>query len=460
MRKILYLPIEIKKRELLPKLFLGLSAINKGFNFVIGNKTSIFAATDYFGPGVYFYKSMNFNDTSHIKSIKEKNNIYVVHDEESGVTHSTRSTFNNFINIRSSKENINLIDRFFTWGKFDHSAWVNKYKKYKNKFKMTGSPRLDLCISQIHENYLSDEINQIKKKYNRFILFISSGVSSDKELKNIFKQDKFFFKYKKKIEKKNRVVQMKNLRRYFKSSIDMIKYISTKFQEMNIVIRPHPNENINDWKKILKDLDKNIFLDLSSTDITSLIKGSECVIHNSSFSGIQASLLKKPIVIFSPKKINLSKRNFPNKLGYEANSKKKTLLLLKNILKSKKKFNENNFYKKTLTRVNFSKYKTASEKIVNDISKFKINKSRENNVNINFYSKYLFLKNYIKKKINYKGTEFERRYTRRSMSEKLGGGISKRDIMKYIKIAKKNNKKFKNVNLKSFGPNGFFIYIK
>ena len=46
------------------------------------------------------------------------------------------------------------------------------------------------------------------------------------------------------------------------------------------------------------------------------------------------------------------------------------------------------------------------------------------------------------------------------MSEKLGGGISKRDIMKYIKIAKKNNKKFKNVNLKSFGPNGFFIYIK
>ena len=54
MRKILYLPIEIKKRELLPKLFLGLSALNKGFNFVIGNKTSIFAATNYFGPEFIF----------------------------------------------------------------------------------------------------------------------------------------------------------------------------------------------------------------------------------------------------------------------------------------------------------------------------------------------------------------------------------------------------------------------
>jgi len=460
MRKILYLPIEIKKRELLPKLFLGLSALNKGFNFVIGNKTSIFAATDYFGPGVYFYKSMNFNDTNHIKAIKKKNNIYVVHDEESGVTHSTLKTFNNFINIRSSKENINLIDKFFTWGKFDHSAWIKKYKKHKNKFKMTGSPRLDLCISKVNENFLSDEINQIKKKYNKFILFISSGVSSDKELKNIFKQDKFFFRYKKRIEKKNRIVQMRNLRRYFKSSVEMIRHISTKFQDTNIVIRPHPNENLNDWKKILKNSDKNIFLDLSNNDITTLIKGSECIIHNSSFSGIQASLLKKPIVIFSPKNINLSKRNFPNKLGYIAHSKEKVFLILKNILNSKKKFNKKKFYKKTLTRVNFSKYKTASDKIINNISKFKVNKSSKNNININFYSKYLFLKNFIKKKINYEIKEFDSKYTRRTMSEKLGGGILKKDILKYIKIAKKNNKNFKNVNLKPFGPNGFFIYVK
>ena len=47
-----------------------------------------------------------------IKSIKKKNNIYVVHDEESGVTHSTLNTVKNFLNIRSSNQNINLIDKF------------------------------------------------------------------------------------------------------------------------------------------------------------------------------------------------------------------------------------------------------------------------------------------------------------------------------------------------------------
>ena len=146
MSKILYLPIEIKKRELLPKLFLGLNALNKNFDFIIGNKPSIFSAIKFFGPGIYFYKSMNFNDTSHIQYIKKKKNIYVVHDEESGVTHSTSNSVKNFLDIRSSSENINLIDKFYTWGKFDHKAWTKKFKKNKEKFKMTGSPRLDLCM--------------------------------------------------------------------------------------------------------------------------------------------------------------------------------------------------------------------------------------------------------------------------------------------------------------------------
>jgi len=68
--KNLYLPIEIKKRELLPKFFLGLNALKKGFNVIIGDKIATSHATKFFGPGIYFYKSMNFNDTNHIKSIK------------------------------------------------------------------------------------------------------------------------------------------------------------------------------------------------------------------------------------------------------------------------------------------------------------------------------------------------------------------------------------------------------
>ena len=459
MYKNLYLPIEIKKRELLPKLFLGLKALKKGFNVVIGDKIAIAHAVKFFGPGIYFYKSMNFNDTDHIKRIKNKNNIYVVHDEESGATHASKNIFKQFLNIRSSNENIQLIDRFYTWGKFDHSQWIERYKKQKSKFILTGSPRIDLCNKKIYNKFLKTEINDTKKKFNKFILFISSGISSDKELINISKQDKFFFRYKDVKEKKDRKNQMQNLRMYFKSSVQMMQNLSKKFKDINFVVRPHPNENIKDWKKIFKKFKDNVFLDTSDSDITSMIIASECVIHNSSFAGIQSTLLKKPLIVYKPKKISIPKRSFPNKLGNIAKSENDIFILLNKILNSKKNVIKKNKIDLLKARIFVDKKYSASSKIINDLSKFKVNSKKTNLIKLQLYSKYLFLKKFLKNKTDYNSMNNTKTiYTRRSMRDKLGTGIKKKQMLKYLKDAKKNDSSLKNILLKEFGPNGFYIY--
>jgi len=457
--KNLYLPIEIKKRELLPKFFLGLNALKKGFNVIIGDKIAISHATKFFGTGIYFYKSMNFNDTGHIKRIKNKNNIYVVHDEESGATHASKNIFKQFLNIRSSNENIQLIDRFYTWGKFDHSQWIKRFKKRKNKFILTGSPRIDLCNKRIYNKFLRNEINDTKKKFNNYILFISSGISSDKELNNIFKQDKFFFNFKNLKEKKERKNQLLNLRMYFKNSVKMIQNLSYKFKDVNLVVRPHPSENINDWKKIFKKFKKNVFLDTSDSDITPIIIGSKCVIHNSSFAGIQSTLLKKPLIVYKPKKISTSKRSFPNKLGDIAKSENDVFILLNKILKTKKYKIKKNKINLLKARIFVDKYKSASSKIVDDLSKFEINSKKINLIKLRLYSQYLFLKKNFKNKINYDSiNKTKANYTRRSMRDKLGIGIKKKQMLKYLKDAKKNDPGLQNIFLKEFGPNGFYIY--
>ncbi len=459
MSKNLYLPIEIKKRELLPKFFLGLNALKKGFNVIIGDKIAISHAIKFFGTGIYFYKSMNFNDTDHIKRIKNKNNIYVVHDEESGATHASKNIFKQFLNIRSSNENIQLIDRFYTWGKFDHSQWIKRFKKQKNKFILTGSPRIDLCNKKIYNKFLRNEINDAKKKFNKYILFISSGISSDKELNNIFKQDKFFFNYKNLKEKKERKSQLQNLRMYFKNSVKMIQNLSNKFKDVNLVVRPHPSENINDWKKIFKKFKENVFLDTSDTDITPIIIGSKCVIHNSSFAGIQSTLLKKPLIVYKPKKISTSKRSFPNKLGDIANSESDVFILLNKILNTKEKKIKKNKINLLKARIFVDKYNSASSKIVDDLSKFKINSKKINLIKLRLYSQYLFLKKNFKNKINYDSiNKTKAKYTRRSMRDKLGIGIKKKQMQKYLKDAKKNDPGLQNIFLKEFGPNGFYIY--
>ena len=144
MKKIIFLPIEIKSRELKPKLYLAYQALKKDYYCFIGDKAGIFRSVKYFSPGVYFYKSINFPDTDHIKKIKKLKNIYVAQDEESGFTHSSKKDLQKYITVRSSKINVSLIDKFFNWGQFDFGEWKKRYKDYSYKFCLTGSPRVDL----------------------------------------------------------------------------------------------------------------------------------------------------------------------------------------------------------------------------------------------------------------------------------------------------------------------------
>ena len=75
---LIYLTVEVKSRELISKLFFIGNNIKEKFYFVIGDKLAIKRATNLFGKGVYFYKSLNKNDTNHIKRIK-KREIFIYH---------------------------------------------------------------------------------------------------------------------------------------------------------------------------------------------------------------------------------------------------------------------------------------------------------------------------------------------------------------------------------------------
>ena len=75
------------------------------------------------------------------------------------------------------------------------------------------------------------------------------------------------------------------------------------------------------------------------------------------------------------------------------------------------------------------------------------------------YSKYLFLKKFLKNKTDYDSKNNTKTiYTRRSMRDKLGTGIEKKQMLKYLRNAKENDPSLKNIFLKEFGPNGFYIY--
>jgi len=250
--KLFFLPLEIKTRELYPKLYFASRALENNYSCFLGDKAGIFRATKYFNNGVYFYKSINFTDTNHILKIKKGNNKYIVQDEEGGFSFSNKREFSKFFTFRSSKKNIQLIDRFFNWGIFDYKNCLNRYLEFKKKFVITGGLRFEVCDKKIFNKIYCSEINKIKKYYNKkYILITTSHLTSKKEIKNYINSDHSFMKL---YTKKQKKIRLKNLKAFLEMNFkfrDLIIYLSKHFPKITIVIRPHPSENVDDWRNFL-----------------------------------------------------------------------------------------------------------------------------------------------------------------------------------------------------------------
>ena len=332
MNKVIYIPIEVKLREFQSKLFFISRAIRRGYDCVIGDKIAISRAINFLGPGCYFYKSMNFYDGEHIKSVKNKNNIYIVQDEEAGYALNDNLTMQQFIKMRSSDENVNLIDKFYTWGKFDHNNWVKAFSNSKNKFFMSGSPRIDLWKDAQVKKVFQNEIRNIKK-FKNYVLIASSGISSTKELKKQERVDKFVRKNlnENSAEKKNRTKWQLDI---FKEMILLTNHLAKKFPDVNFIFRNHPSDSNDKLNKYFNSASKNIIVN-NDYDVTPWIHSSSCVIHACSTIGIQTSVMKKNLISFNPKVVRLSHRRFPNKFGILARTIKDTETKLKKILLKK-----------------------------------------------------------------------------------------------------------------------------
>ena len=222
-------------------MFLATKLLDKNFSCFIGDKIGISRALKYFGPGTYFHKSINFFDNKRIVDIKNKGNFYVSLDEEGGYQLRDELELKKFLNIRTSLENVKNVDIIFNWGKF------------KRKFIVSGSPRVDLWKSKILKIIYSREIKKIEKIYNKkFILVISSNISSIKNVKRIFSiayKNYIFRNLREKKEAFNDIYQeLNDFKKFSKLMIQIIKNNPSEF----FVLRPHPAEEYSAWENLIK----------------------------------------------------------------------------------------------------------------------------------------------------------------------------------------------------------------
>jgi len=450
MKKLLYLPIEIKHREFLAKLLLSFFAVKKNFYVIIGDKEGIERSTRYFGEGIYFDKSISLNKTQKFKNLREKNIKIVCQDEEAGFNKVNKNHINNFFSKRVTPENLRLIEKFFCWGRFDYTYLKKKYKKFEKKFSLTGSARFDLWNKKFISNIFKNEINEIKHEFGNFILFPTSfGITTLEEKNKRINQGKFLNYITSNNELKYKITEYNNLYSNFLEFVKLIKYISKHLPNQNIIIRPHFAENKNDWKKCFKGF-KNVKI-INDHDISLWILASKLVIHNGSTTGIQSYYMKKSVLIYSTKFSKKIENTFPNKFGTILGNKKKILDYIKN--ESEEIFN------KKIDRIHLSNT-YLSQQIIKKIDSIKVKKNNKYKSLIPLWFNVFFVTRKLRNLFSSKSLNSlnENKTNIRSKNEKIPGGISKIEISEFLKKLEIYFNVPKTIKLRYLGPNCFLIY--
>jgi len=426
----LFVPIEVKHREFFSKLLLSSFASKAGFRVYVGSKVSIhnLIKKKHQKGGIFFYKAGLELDT--LINLKKKCDHVVILDQELG---TIKEEYAKTAKGRIWPGTEKYIDRYYVIGKYGYDVSCRVLPEMKDTIRCTGWPRVDLWRKE-NEYLFKEETESILRKYGEYIFFSSDfGYNSEKiisERLEVYKNSKWKSardKWSSEAERADKTLKEFN---FFKKLLK--QYDETKNCPL-IIIRPHPNEDINEWLNFSKKL-KNVKV-IYEGEITPWINASSGLIHRGCTSAIQAHMRGLPVGFFVTKYSKIYET--PYRISQHLFTLDQLIQFCKTSIynKDSKLIKFHNEFKEMIYVEN---NKFASELIVEDLLELKTNKELDyqvNNIekikdllieiilNIKFPIQRM-IKNFFKIKINIGITP---------PSQKVPGGITQKETIDFFK---------------------------
>ncbi|MFK7794696.1 MAG: surface carbohydrate biosynthesis protein [Gammaproteobacteria bacterium] len=290
----LLIPVESQVRELDGKILLACAAAEKGFNTIIGSRAYIHHHSSKVRNAIYLAKSMRRFSNRMFKIMHGLGHRIVAWDEEGLV----RLPDDQYYIHRLSPTAFGYIDHVFAWGNSDAQVFKN-YSSYNNQpIHIAGNPRIDILRPELR-SYFSPEKNKIIEEHGDYILINTNfgqvnhyipTVGSDEA-----NRDKNFSGNSDNDFIANRFKHKQTLFNEFKNVIPLL---ANTFPSINIIVRPHPSENVRSWQQLFAE-HKNIKV-TNSRNVIPWIMGSKALISNGCTTSIEATILNTPTLGYYP----------------------------------------------------------------------------------------------------------------------------------------------------------------
>ena len=360
----IYLHVEISSRELDSKLLLAILAASKGHQVIVSDLVGIEKGikSGALAPGIFHTKSLSphKDKIARHKNMIDKGFMITSIDEE-GMLNDYG--YQGFAKTRYSDETIEQSAAVFGWGPDDADALKQIYSKHSQKIHKTGSPRADLW-----KPFFSDYWNVPSTIPKKPFLLISCNTGYANNIKSFGEIVKFenemgryrSFPYQLEQRIGRAAEDFDKILAYIKA----VKYLSEHNNGYEIVLRPHPAEDLEAWKIFLNGI-PNVHV-LRDGPINAWVNNAFAVMHNSCTTALEATVLKKPVVTYVPSEQKYSPQ-LSNELGYRVNSLENLLGKVNSIYDSSKINNDKKLTEKlpdVITKKIFFDDELAAEKII------------------------------------------------------------------------------------------------
>ena len=328
----IYFPLETQQRELDARILFCINAAKLGHKAYFGHKSDVFPLIPKLEKGIFVHKSIQKRKLDQINFLNSLGHFNCSIDEEALMIDDEEEYFN----YRCSRDCLDSLDLFLAWGENHKRLISKKYPEFKNKIISAGNSRIDILkYKKNHKEFVS----QLKKKYGKFILIVSKfarhnlkkrGWDTWLEMKlanapHLSKRSYLRIVDSTEFEKRNMELIMKT-----------IIEIAKEYPNRNIIIRPHPAEDISTWNDFASRSGySNIKVVFTSQSLNPWLLAAENVISSNCTSSLEALILganslnyipymKEHLEYELPKICSHTVRNF-EQIKYHFNNKSKFL---------------------------------------------------------------------------------------------------------------------------------------
>lgn len=285
----IYLPVEIKARELKAKILLSMVAAEAGFRVYLGTKKSInnLVFNKEKKGGIYFYKGGKPYDF--LCEIKKKIDSFVVLDEEMGpALHDIEM----YCRRRIYPGTELLVDQLFVIGAEHKINLESARSELRGRVHVTGWPRVDLWRPEFSGLY-AEEVESIRCRFGDYVLFSSDfGFLSEERVIEEVERFQKIEVLPSDVEDYKKMAWSTYLD--FKVFVDWVRRIDEDDSFPPLIIRPHPSESISDWNMALPNLKKVKII--FEGDVGPWLYAAKGLIHRGCTTAVQAYTAKIPSV--------------------------------------------------------------------------------------------------------------------------------------------------------------------